>query len=76
MKRPVLLSLCAAALPAAMALTGCSHPTYYAPPPPPPPAYAPSPALFDIAGRNGFQAGLDDGARDAYYGHPPTPRLP
>src|SRR5579875_2014227 len=51
---------------------GCAHQTYYAPPPPPPPAYS-VPPLIAQAQRDGFRAGRDDGARDAYihFGYHP-----
>ncbi len=53
----------------ALGLAGCSHHTYYvAPPPPPPPpqAYREVPPLVQLAQQNGYRAGLDEGARDAY----------
>ena len=53
----------------ALCLAGCSHHTYYvAPPPPPPPpqAYREVPPLVQLAQQNGYRAGLDEGARDAY----------
>ena len=42
--------------------------------PPPPGIVAPSQALFDLASRNGFRTGHDDGARDVYYGVRYEPR--
>lgn len=72
MKKSVLATIGATAL---FALTGCADRTvYYAPPPPPPPLYGPSPALLDLASRNGFQSGTADGARDRYYGYRYAPR--
>lgn len=53
---------------ALFATAGCASHPYYPPPPPPPPAYAQRPPLIDLADRNGFRAGTDDGARDAYNG--------
>lgn len=54
----------------AFGLSGCAHRTYYvAPPPPPPPppqAYREVPPLIQLAERNGYRAGVDKGARDAY----------
>ncbi|RSL19305.1 hypothetical protein EDE15_4967 [Edaphobacter aggregans] len=52
---------------------GCaSHPYYYAQGPPPPP-YASVPPLIARADHEGFRAGAEDGARDAYngFGHQP-----
>jgi hypothetical protein len=68
MKRLLLLPACAAAL----ALSGCSHPKYYAAPPPP--AYAPGPSEIDLGGRNGYNMGAQDGARDAGFGYAYAPR--
>ncbi|WP_260737920.1 hypothetical protein [Tunturiibacter lichenicola] len=49
---------------------GCaSHTAYYAPPPPPPPVgYNSVPPLIARADHEGFRAGSEDGARDAYNG--------
>lgn len=54
-----------------LATTGCV--AYYAPPPPPPPVAVVSP-LVQQAERNGFEAGREDGARDAANAFPPHPR--
>jgi hypothetical protein len=65
---PILLSA------AVLFSTGCAQRTYYAAPPPPPPG--PSP-LVESAEHNGFRAGMDNGARDAYNGfgyHPKRDR--
>lgn len=51
---------------------GCSHP--YPPPPPPPPPMRPGPTIVQLAQRNGFDAGRNDGAVDAQRGMPPHPR--
>ncbi len=65
MKRTLIAAACACTL---FAL-GCDNEPVNAPPPPPPPArYAGEvPPLVRLAERNGFRAGYDDGARDAYY---------
>ena len=51
-------------------LSGCaaSHPYYAVAPPPPPPVYGyrEQPPLISVAQQQGFRAGTDDGARDAY----------
>ena len=53
---------------------GCaSHPYYYAQGPPPPP-YASVPPLIARADHEGFRAGAQDGARDAYSGFGYQPR--
>jgi hypothetical protein len=59
---------------ACLLTTGCaSHPYYYAAPPPPPPPYGGVPPLIERADHEGFRAGSEDGARDAYngFGHHP-----
>ncbi|ADW68665.1 hypothetical protein [Granulicella tundricola] len=66
MKRLLLLPAFASLL----LVAGCHDHAYYAPPP----AYAPSNALFDLAGRNGFQMGAQDGARDSGSGYRFEPR--
>ncbi len=52
-------------------LTGCyEKEAVYAPVPPPPPApvyQGQVPPLVQLAERNGYRAGYDDGNRDAYY---------
>jgi hypothetical protein len=55
---------------ACLITTGCGPHPYYAPGPPPP--YS-APPLIERADRQGFRAGSEDGARDAYngYGHHP-----
>lgn len=54
---------------AALLLSGCSSNRYYAAAPPPPPyGYRIAPQQIDIAEHQGFRAGADDGARDAYAG--------
>jgi hypothetical protein len=61
---------------ASFLLAGCAHPVYYAPPPPPGAYVEPAP-LIQLADRNGFRAGQEDGARDAYSGrgyHPQADR--
>ena len=68
MNHPLRIALCTAAIAASLTLAGCGRPVYYAPPPPI--AYAPPPADLDLASRNGFRMGLDDGNRDSYYGRP------
>lgn len=60
--RILLLSLGGAAT---LFAAGCASHPYY---PPPPPPYAQRPPLIDLADHNGFRAGTDDGARDAYNG--------
>jgi len=71
MNRPLLLLLAAAAL----FVSGCYDQPISAPPPPPAPAYAGQmPPLLQLADSNGFRAGSDDGARDAYYHAGYTPR--
>ncbi len=60
-----------------LSLYGCSHEEAYAPAPPPAAAGCLSrqvPPLVQSAQRNGFRAGQDDGARDAYYRAGYTPR--
>ena len=47
--------------------TGCARRVAYYAPPPPPPAYQEIPPLVQLAQREGFRLGNDDGARDAYY---------
>lgn len=52
---------------------GCApQPHYYAAAPPPPPAYG-APPMIAQAQQEGFRAGREDGARDAYnrYGYHP-----
>ena len=64
MNRTLLLSFAAATL----FFAGCYSEPVYAPPPPPAPNYAGQvPPLVQLADSNGFRAGSDDGARDAYY---------
>ncbi|QHN03460.1 hypothetical protein FTO74_08830 [Granulicella sp. WH15] len=59
----------------AISLVGCSHPIQpYYPPPPPPPSNAPVPQLVEMAESNGFRAGVDDGAHDAYTAAGYAPR--
>ena len=70
MKRLLVLP----ALAAIVSLLGCYDHPYYAPPPPPAPIYAPPATLLDLANRNGFHAGIQDGARDAYNGYAFAPR--
>ncbi len=55
---------------AALVVSGCASEGYYAaaPPPPPPPLYNERPPLIDLALHQGYRTGVDDGARDAYYG--------
>ena len=54
---------------AALLIAGCSSNHYYAPAPPPPPyGYRGQPQQIDMAERQGFRAGVDDGTRDAYAG--------
>ena len=48
---------------AALLLTGCAGPRYYAGPPP---VYAAPPPLVQIADGNGYRDGQQDGARDLY----------
>jgi ribosome modulation factor len=69
------------ALPLALAClftAGCASHTYYGPPPPPPPpGYNGVPPLIERAQHEGFRAGSEDGARDAYNGfgyHPQRDR--
>ena len=69
MNRTLLLSLAAATL----LVTGCYHEPVYAPPPPAP-LYQGPPPLVQLAESNGFRAGSDDGARDAYYRAGYSPR--
>jgi hypothetical protein len=52
----------------AVAALGCA-PAYVAPPPPPP-AVAQAPPLIQLAERNGFEAGRQDGARAVESGYP------
>ncbi len=51
---------------ATMFTAGCASHTYYVAAPPPPPQGPPP--LVSEAEHNGFRAGVDDGARDAYNG--------
>ena len=72
MRKPWVYPL---ALIALSVLAGCRRQQAYAPPPPPPVSYAGQvPPLIQSAQRNGFRAGQDDGARDAYYRAGYTPR--
>jgi hypothetical protein len=73
--RQLVFASAAIALGAVM-MTGCSHPDYYPPPPPPAPLVYSNqvPPLVQIADRNGFQAGYNDGSRDAYYHAAHRPR--
>ena len=51
-------------------MTGCAHHTEVVVAPPPPPGYREqAPPLMQVADRNGFQAGVDAGSRDAMTGH-------
>jgi hypothetical protein len=73
--RPARLALPLIAA-ACLLTTGCAPRTYAGPPPPPPPYGGPS-ALIQSAEHQGFRAGVDDGARDAYNGrgyHPKRTR--
>jgi len=60
---------------AVLLATGCASDQGYAaaPPPPPPPIYRERPPLVDVAQHQGYRAGVDDGARDAYYGRGSRP---
>ncbi len=52
-------------------MAGCAsnHPYYAAAPPPPPPGFrGQAPPLVEIARQEGFRAGEEDGAGDAYSG--------
>ena len=54
----------------ALLTAGCSSNRYYAATPPPPPyAFRGQAQQIDFAEHQGFRAGVDDGARDAYAGH-------
>jgi hypothetical protein len=57
---------------ACLLVTGCAPHPYYAAAPPPPP-YNNVPPLIARADHEGFRAGSEDGARDAYnsFGHHP-----
>ncbi len=60
-----------------LAVVGCEHEQLYAPAPPPPPqiSYAGQvPPLVQLAQRNGYRAGQDEGAREAYYRGQYSPR--
>lgn len=46
---------------------GCAR-AYYPPPPPPPPQVSAAPTIVEIAERNGFSMGRQDGARAAQLG--------
>lgn len=48
---------------ACLLATGCATHRYAGPPPP----YGGAPALIQSAEQQGFRAGADDGARDAYH---------
>ncbi len=54
----------------ALLTAGCASEQFYAvaPPSPPPPIYRRQPPLLDIARHEGFRAGEEEGARDAYEG--------
>ncbi len=53
----------------ALLTAGCASEQYYAAaPPPPPPIYGRQPPLLEIARHEGFRAGEEEGARDAYEG--------
>jgi hypothetical protein len=70
---PVALSLLTAAC---LATAGCASHPYYAVAPAPPP-YNGVPPVIAHADREGFRAGSEDGARDAYNGsghHPERDR--
>ncbi len=62
--KALLFSFASAAV--LLGVTGCASHAYYLAPLPPPQAYAQRPPLIDLADHNGFRAGSDDGARDAY----------
>lgn len=66
MKRPYYLF--AVTLTLTIASVGCAH-NYPPPPPPPPPMVQVSP-LFQLAERNGFATGRNEGALDATNGVP------
>ncbi len=57
----------------ALAALGCSHP-YYPPPPPPPPQAPAGPTIVELAERNGFSMGRQDGAQTAQLGEVFHPR--
>jgi hypothetical protein len=61
--RPARLALLSMISATALLMAGCA-PHYYGPPPPPPPGVS---SLIVRADHEGFRAGRDDGARDAYY---------
>ncbi len=58
----------------AIAALGCGHPYYPPPPPPPPPQVPAGPTIIQIAERNGFSIGRQDGARAARLGEVFHPR--
>ena len=60
--KPARLALLSMISAAALLMAGCA-PHYYAYGPPPPPGV---PSLIERADHEGFRAGRDDGARDAY----------
>ena len=71
--KPVRLALLSMISAAVLLMAGCA-PHYYGYAPPPPPGV---PSLIERANHEGFMAGHDDGARDAYYGggyHPQRDR--
>jgi len=71
MNRRLPLLLAAATL----CFAGCYSEPISAPPPPPAPYYGPQlPPIVQLADSNGYRAGADDGARDAYYHAGYTPR--
>ena len=71
----ISIASAAAMLCAAFALAGCNNEHASAPLPPPPPSYAGQvPPIVQLAQRNGYRAGFDDGGRDAYYNAGYTPR--
>jgi hypothetical protein len=68
--RPARFALLSMISAAALLMAGCA-PHYYGPPPPA------APSLIERADHEGFRAGRDDGARDAYNGtgyHPQRDR--
>ena len=70
MKRSILMLALSSTL--LFAALGCAH-RYY-PPPPPPPPMAQGPSIVQLAERNGFTTGRNDGAIDVQRGAPPRPR--
>ena len=67
MKRHLLITFGSSAL-CMLAALGCAGNNHYVLQGPPPPAYVESPALVQVAEKNGFRTGESDGTRDIETG--------